>query len=167
MVVWGFSLAGRWWFGISKSKLIFSSKPQVRLRPSLSNVQKQTSAGGFTQHVRGVGSGFATQKGDLWKVSMACLGTVPPFSCVLCQSEQRSNTVPDQKCSGTGSLVCSGREPWLCKGCPVSGLLPQMATVGAGDSPKAVLACPLLFIYLFVLFKYKKAEQVINFLHKI
>lgn len=92
--------------------------------------------------------GFATQRGDLWKVSVASLGTVWPFSCVPCHCEQHSDTGSDQKCSG---LVCSGREPWLCKACPVSGLLPQMAAVGAGDSPKAILACPLLSVYLFVL----------------
>lgn len=54
------------------------------------------------------------------------------------------------------ALVCLLRSGVFWKGAlAVQGLssewLPQMATVGAGDSPKAVLACLLLSIYLFVL----------------
>lgn len=62
MVVLGFSWFGRWCFDISESKPSFSSKPQVHLRPSLSNMQKQTSAGIVPSVSRVRAVGFATQR---------------------------------------------------------------------------------------------------------
>lgn len=47
---------------VSKRKPTFSSKPQIHLRPSLSNIQKQTSAGGCSQRVEGMGSGLCQVK---------------------------------------------------------------------------------------------------------
>lgn len=116
-------------------------------------MQKQTSAGGCTQSVEGVGSGLCHTKRWPLEGEHGFSWHCPTISCVLRHSEQCSDTVPDQKCSGTAVFaqvwcVLEG-SPGCARVCPMSGLLPQMATVGAGDSPKAMLVCPLLSIYLF------------------
>lgn len=133
---------------VSKSKPIFSSKPQAHLRPSLCKVQKQTSAG-VVPSVSGVWAvGFATPRGDLWKVNVAFLGTVPAFSFVMVSSTVTQYlTRSAQAQSGVfwkGALAVQG----LCCECC---LFPQVAPVAASDSPKAMAACPLLSVHLFVL----------------